>query len=152
MSSLADDFRELADDIRSIPGNDFELYEYRCYLVRKTWTGENPGDGDQVTELVPLTCGNGSNPKVRFANQRDIALGNMSLGEVAIGPVTPAYGTGGVDRRWFDGYGIEPGTTQIIRIVAPNSDDSSDYKVNYTNMDRALRVVIRATNLMISGE
>ena len=152
MASLADDFRELADDIRSIPGNDFGLYEYRCFLIRKTWTGEKPGDGDEIETLVPLTVGDGANPKVRFANQRDVAIGNMSLGEITIGPVTPFYGTGGVDRQWFDGYGVPIGVGQRIRVIAPNSDDSSDYKVNYTNMDRALRVTIRATNLMISGE
>lgn len=151
MPSAADDFRELADDIRSIPA-DFGLREYAVYLVRKAWTGENPGDGDEVEQLIPLTVGNGAFPKVRFANQRDVALGNMSLGEITIGPLTPLYGSGGIERRYFDGYQLEIGEGQRIRVVAPNADDSSDYKVNYTNMDRALRLTIRATNLMISGQ
>lgn len=148
--AAVDRFRRLADKCRAIPAA-FGLREYRVYLVRKTWTGERPGDGDEIETLTQLTVGNGQNPKVKFANQRDVALGNMSLGEISIGPLTPRYGTGGVDRLYFDGYGLDIGVGQRLRVVAPNADDSSDYKVNYTNMDRALQLTIRATNLMISG-
>jgi hypothetical protein len=152
MASEADYFRELADDIRSIPGSDFGLREYRCFLVRKTWSGDKPGDGDEFAGLTPLTVGNGQNPKVKFPNQRDVALGLMSLGEILIGPLTPKYGTGGTDRQLFDGSQIKPKVGQVIRVYAPDEGDSSDYKINYVNIDAALRITLKCTNLTASGE
>lgn len=145
-----DDFRELADDIRSIPG-EFGLREYRCFLVTKEWSGEHPGDGDEVEKLVPLTVGGGQNPKVRFPSQRDVALNLMSLGTIIIGPLTPAYGAGGTNRALFDGSLITVGVGQYIRVYAPDDGDSSDYKVNYVNVDRALRITLQCTNVTVSG-
>jgi hypothetical protein len=155
MPSAADEFRELANDIRSIPG-EFGLREYQCFLVRKTWTGARPGDGDEVEKLIPLVVGGGQNPRVRFPTQRDIALGNMSIGEILIGPLTPQYvdpggGTGGTARVRFDGSELVIGQGQFVRVYAPDEGDSSDYKVNYVNVDRALRVTLKCTNVTASG-
>jgi hypothetical protein len=150
--SAVNEWRELADDIRSIPGSDdFGLRENACFLVTKKWTGERPGDGDEETTLTPLTVG-GQNPKIKFPNQRDVALGLMSLGEVMIGPLTPAFPGGGTNRAYFDGSLLSPAEGLVIRIVPPDGGDSSDYKVNYTNTDSALRVMIKCTNVTMSGE
>lgn len=160
MSSLANDFRELADDIRSIP-DEFGLREYRCFLVRKPWTGAHPGDGDEEPTITPLTVGNGANPKVRFPNQKECALGNMASGTMMFGPLTPAYGTGGTDRASLDGSQLQPGVGQVIRVYEPDAvlpvgktpgGDSTDYEVVRRNVDRALRITLQCSPVTKTGE
>jgi hypothetical protein len=155
MSTIANDFRELADDIRSIPG-EFGLREYRSFLVRKPWTGTHPGDGDEMPEIIPLTVGNGANPKVRFPSQKEVALGMMASGTMMFGPLTPAYGTGGTDRASLDGSQLEPGVGQIIRVYEPDAvvpgGDSTDYEVVRRNVDHALRITLQCSPVTKTGE
>lgn len=139
--SLADEFRQIADECRSIP-NEFGLREHAVTLVRNYWTGGRPGDGDEVSSDTPITVSGGANPKVRFPSQREIALGLMSEGQVTIGPFTPEYGVGGIDRTLFDGSQLSTGDGLFLRLTGPQHPEGVLYRIKNCNVDQALRVTL----------
>jgi hypothetical protein len=90
-STFRDGLRALADSIRGIPG-EYGLNEHAAELLLESWSGEQPGQGLPTTHVVPLTVG-GKNPKIRWLNQKEIAVSGLPVGTVEIGPGGLTCGT-----------------------------------------------------------
>lgn len=131
-------YRRIADKARAIPGK-FGLREHSVSIVKTSWTGGRTGYGDKIVEETPLLV-NGQNPKVRFPNQRDVALGLMSFGTITIGPLTPNYGAGGIDRDLVASQELESSGTLLLRVTGPQHPNGAQYRIQTVNVDRALRV------------
>ena len=138
----ATSFRRLADTCRRIP-SAFGLREHTVALVVTQTTGSLPWSDEGGRETVtPITVYGGASPKVSFPTQREISLGMMSEGSVTVGPFTPDYGTGGVDRDLFTGSQLSTGDGYAIRITGPQHPKGCSYRVKNCNVDHALRVTL----------
>lgn len=142
--SKADRFRRIADRCRSIPGRSFGLREHSVTIVYSTWTGGTLGEGEQETTEIQVTSPGGHNPKVKFPSQREIALGLMSEGQVVIGPVTPFYGPGGMDRDLLNGSQMSANESLHLRITGPQCPDGVLYRLKNVDTDQAIHVMITA--------
>jgi hypothetical protein len=139
--SAADEFRAIADECRAIPA-EFGLREHTASIVTTVWSGAQPGDGDETEFLAPITVAGGAPPKVRFPSQKEIALGFYAAGQVVIGPFTPSYGTGGVDRNSFNGSTLQTYDGLQIRVTGPQCPKGALYRVDNSNVDHALHVTL----------
>ena len=139
--ATADKWRRIADKIRKVPST-FGLREHTVSLVRSQWTSGELGVGEELTTETPITVYGGAPPKIRFPSQREIALGLMSLGELTIGPFTPDYGPGGIDRGLFNGDGLTRGDGQHIKVTGPQHPEGALYRIKNCNVDHALRIVL----------
>jgi hypothetical protein len=145
-NEIRNGFRKLADSIRSIPA-DFGLREHSATLVWHDFSGDSLGEGLEVQTAHPILV-NGANPKVRFPSQKEIALGLMSKGQCTVGPFTPEYDTGGIDRDLLNGS-IMPsgapmpvGSLLLVKVQGPQCPDGILHRIANCNVDRALRVTL----------
>jgi hypothetical protein len=142
MTHRADRFRRIADRCRGIPGQ-LGLREHAVFLVQSSWDGASLGDGNETTVSTPIHVGRGQNPKVRFPSQREVALGLMGMGDLEIGPFTPKFGGGGVDRSTLNGSLLAPGDGLHVRVIGPQMPaPGSLFRIKNVNVDRALRVTM----------
>jgi hypothetical protein len=151
--ALIDDLRVVVDDCRGILG-ELGFREHSATIVKTIWSGGRTGAGDKFEEEYPLYCGNQQNPKIKFPNQRDIALGLMSLGIITIGPLTPEFTrydttTGGILRDIIALTEAERSDTVHILVTGPQHPNGAKYRIKNLNADRALRVMITA--VVVSG-
>lgn len=131
-----DRYRKIADRCRAIPGRH-GLREHTIVLVHSKWSGASIGDGEETSTEYEILC-NGQPPKVRFPDQREIALGQMSEGSLVIGPFTPDFGSGGIDRSLFDGSRVAAGETLLVRVTGPQAPNGTLYRIRNPNVDHAL--------------
>lgn len=141
-STFRDGLRALADSVRGIAG-EFGLNEHSAELLLESWSGEQPGQGTVTTQAIPLTVGS-KNPKIRWLNQKEIAVSGMPVGTVEIGPLTPQCRTGGIDLRDVLGTALAQGETRLIRITGPRVPDGPRFAVSSIAADRAYRLTIQA--------
>lgn len=140
--SFADEFRQIADECRAIP-NEFGLREHTVDVIVTQTSGGVPwADESGQQTITPITVYGGAPPKVRFPTQREISLGMMSEGSVTVGPFTPDYGVGGIDRELFTGSQLETGDGYAVRITGPQHPNGCMYRVKNSNVDRALQVTL----------
>jgi len=139
--SLADEFREIANECRAIPA-EFGLYEHSVSIIQSRWSSGIFGEGIEEKTETPITVYGGANPKVHFPSQREIALGLMSLGEATIGPFTPDYGTGGISRSMLDGDELLNNDGFLVKIVGPQCSTGALYRIKNKNVDHALRITL----------
>lgn len=139
--ATADKWRRIADKHRALPAR-FGLREHSIELVVTRWTGGMPGDGERRVTTTPITVHGGAAPKVRFPSQQEIAQGLLSMGDLKIGPFTPDYGTGGIDRATFDGSELSEGSGVTIRVTGPQHPKGAIYRIKNSNVDRALRITL----------
>ncbi len=137
--SAADKYRAIADKHRNLPAQ-YGLREHSVSLIFTTTTSGRPWEGDETLTELPITHPGGGNPKVRFPTQRELTLGLMSIGTVNVGPITPDYGLGGLDRSLFDGTQLEVGVGMQIKITGPQHPNGCLYRIKNSNVDRALRI------------
>jgi hypothetical protein len=137
----ADKWRRVADKFRALP-DAFGLREHTVQLEVSQYSGELPGDGDKYSRYTPITVGNGSPPKVRFPSQKEVALGLFASGSVVIGPFTPDFGSGGFSRPNIDGSLLDTYVGMKILVTGPQCPNGMHYRVNNSNVDRALRIVL----------
>lgn len=146
MSSPADYFRALADSIRSIPA-DFGLREHSATLTWHDFSGQSLGSGAECAVGYPILV-NGANPKVRFPSQKEVALGLMSKGSCTVGPFTPQFLDGGINRallngsRMANGGALPNGTELFVKVVGPQCPDGILYRIENNNVDHAIRVTL----------
>ncbi len=147
--ATADRFRRIADRHRALPGR-LGLREHSVTLVKTSWSGGRVGVGTRSEESTPLLVnghpmiGPGVNPKVQFPNQRDVALGLVSLGTITIGPITPDYGTGGTERnRLAELLREEPDSLHLL-VTGPQHPNGAMYRIQNIDSDKALHFRIIA--------
>lgn len=141
MTTPADRYRRIADRCRGLPAQH-GLREHSVFLVESSWSGAALGEGEVTETSTPVLVGGKYPPKVRYPNQREIALGLMSEGSVVIGPFTPVHGSRGFDRSKLDGSQLDVGEALHVRIVGPQAPSGTKYRIKNCNVDRALRVTL----------
>lgn len=137
----ANSLRRIADRVRAIPGK-MGLREHSATLVKTSWTGGRTGEGDKIVEELPLLINGTENPKIKFPNQRDVALGLMPLGTITVGPLTPEFPGGGILRNFVASQQLERSDTLHVLVTGPQHPNGCLYRIETVNVDKALRVTI----------
>ncbi len=135
--TFRDQMNRLADRVRGVP----QALDERTTSVTVrtvTWLGGRRGvDGGSVYSDLVLT----PRPKVREVSQRDIAssAGRYTVGDVKVGPITPAYPGGGYTVAQLDPtlttnglevvYVLDGGVTGEYARVSVGTDRSHSYFV-----------------------
>ena len=140
--ALADKWRRIADKHRALPAK-FGLREYTVKVLNIGYTGTNPGDGQLYDTETPITVSGGYPPKVRFPSQQEIALGMAGLGDCFIGPFTPSYGDGGVERSLLDSLQSDDYTMLQFWVQGPNFPNGVSMRIKKRQVDSALRIVLQ---------
>jgi hypothetical protein len=140
--ALADKWRRIADKYRALPAK-FGLREYTVKVLNIGYTGANPGDGTLYDTETAITVGGGYPPKVRFPSQQEIALNMAGLGDCFVGPFTPNYGTGGVDRSLLDSLMSDDYTMLQFWVQGPNFPNGVAMRIKKRQVDSALRIVLQ---------
>lgn len=109
--ALAQKLLPLADRLRALPGR-FGLRPYTVTIRLRLWNGERPGLGSYsdfdtpIVNTVTLPFGKKQSqpPKVEQLSAKDvIASGGLYTDrDFRVGPMTPSYGPGGVNRDIID--------------------------------------------------
>jgi hypothetical protein len=152
MSELVNDLRAVVDACRGIMG-ELGFREHSVTLRKTSWTGGRTGDGDKIIEDFPLYVGVAQNPKVRFPNQKDLALGLMSKGTITIGPLTPQFTqpdgitTSGVVRDLVAMAALERSDTMQLLVTGPQCPRGVLYRIENVNVDKPLRIIITAVSV-----
>lgn len=141
--AFADDFLPTLASIRAIPGQ-FGLRPHRVYLVVSSTSGTYPGDGQRDDILTELVEGDSQPPKVRWPKDEDVAMGLVPKGQATIGPITPAFSTGGTDLSDLSGVDLLAGDVRLLRITGPSHPDGADYRIVSVKADRAMHYMITA--------
>jgi hypothetical protein len=140
--AFADDILPTLTAIRAIPGQ-FGLRPHAVSLVYATSSGDHTGDGDVLDEDTPITEADSQPPKVRWLKDEEITVGNLASGSVEIGPITPAFSTGGTDLTTITGQ-LDRGMTRFLRITGPKHPDGALYEITQVKADRSLNYKIQA--------
>ncbi len=112
--SFRDDFRLIADDLRSLAGPDnFDIRVVKLTILQRSWNGgrrfAQGGFIDTVWADLP------QNYRSRHVNSREVSEsgGTYELGDVKFGPITP---------QWDVGTGPTGGWS--IQSLHPSADDN----------------------------
>lgn len=139
--------------VRGIAGR-FEFRMARVWVVRKVWSGEFAGEGEQVEDATEITEGGGHPPGVKQIDDRRLALLNLPAGSLEVGPITPKFETetesGGTDISLLipkDGISSE---MHFARIETPTG--SADYQIVDVRMLRPLAYSMTVRPLSNSTE
>jgi hypothetical protein len=143
MANAADYVREIADSCRSIPA-DFGLREHSVSVRITTWSGCEIGVGGSTYVDTPILVNGVANPKVAMPSQRDIVLGLMGKGDITVGPFTPAFPEGGVDRSVFTD-GVERSQEMHFIVTGPAFPEGVLFRKVNANVDKALRITLTLT-------
>ncbi|HTJ17823.1 MAG TPA: hypothetical protein VL494_13680 [Steroidobacteraceae bacterium] len=141
-ASRRDRYRRIANRVRAIPGKH-GLREHSVEVVIATTSGARTGDGTR-SENAHQILESGYPPKVRWLNNQDLALGQLPIGTVDIGPITPIHSSGGTAIALADGSTLAIGDVEIIRIFGPQHPNGADYRKISMQVDHALHWMIRA--------
>lgn len=125
-------------------GLDPEFRPHRVELVRRHWDDGATGDGDDFETTLRLVEANSQNPKVRWLDEKIVALADMPKGTVEIGPLTPEFQGGGTNLAELQGLNLERGDERYVRITGPQHPNGALYRIIKVTCDRPLRHVIHA--------
>lgn len=131
-------YRAIADKARKIP-YDHGLRNDRVYLIGGSWTGLYTGEGVETQTSTELTVYGGVPPKVRQLNSEQLALGNLPLGSLKVGPITPPYPGGGFDLTAL-GAALTTGQTFEIKVVRQSGEFT--YVLDSIEQDHALHYML----------
>lgn len=138
--SFADDLKELAYEIRAIPG-ELGMRPYSAAILLGTWSGTNTGRGDTINECLPLLEANGQNPKIRQLTDEEIALGGLGKGSIRIGPITPAFAGGGTSISTLQPC-VAAGQTVHVILTGPEYPNGAKFAVKSVGSDHALHYTL----------
>lgn len=131
-----DDIRELAFELRALPGEEFEIRPYTVEVVTRTWSGDYPGEGLSAITTTPITEAHGQPPKVRVVNDEQRALGNFPKGSLRVGPITPDFPGGGTSIETLNPSGLNPGESFYYVITGPDYPDGARFLVTEAKADK----------------
>lgn len=137
---------ELLPDVyeaRAIAG-ELGFRPHTVAIVVVSTPGLHTGDGTRTEVVTPITEANGQPPRVRWLKDEDLALGQLPLGTVEVGPITPAFAGGGTETDLLTGADLSVGEVRLLRITGPNHPNGADYTIRSVTADRPLRRVITA--------
>jgi hypothetical protein len=140
--TLADDLMQVVFDGRGIAGS-LGFRPYRVYIVAESYTGQHTGEGGGNIDETEIVEGSNQPPKVRWLKDEEIAVGNLAGGTIEIGPITPAFSSGGTDLSGLLDD-LERGSECFVRIVGPKHPNGAKYRLTERRMERALRYMLRA--------
>lgn len=131
--------------IRAIPGS-MGLRPHRCFVVVRTWTGSDVGEGtysDSETELLESD----QPPHVRTLSGEEIAVNQLPSDTLQIGNMTPTHsgGAGGTDLDLFEST-LAANQERWIKLVGPNSDERR-MRIVEVGKDSALHYTLRIAPL-----
>lgn len=142
-----DEIRQLAYELRAIPGREFEIRPYTVSVTIRSWTGDVPGEGSTTVTTTPITEADGQPPKVRFLNDEQIALGGLSKGSIEVGPITPDFPGGGTTWATLSGGGADPGESFYYVLTGPEFPNGARFLFAGGKTDRAFRYMVTLTPL-----
>jgi hypothetical protein len=141
--TLRDALLPTINAVRAIPGQ-LGLRPHAVAIIQTISSGAHTGDGARSETETAITESGGQPPKVRWLNDEQLALGNLPKGTVLVGPITPAFSSGGTDLATIQGTALLQGDTLHVKITGPKHPNGALYRVTKINADRALRYMITA--------
>jgi hypothetical protein len=138
--SFASDLYPVLACARAIAG-DLGLRPYRVFIVTRSSSGTYAGSGAVTNSEIEVTE-NGQPPRVRFANDEQLALGRLEAGDVTIGPITPTTDSGGTDLSVI-APDVAAQQSLYIRLLAPDGV-STYYRVSEISTENSFRYTITA--------
>jgi hypothetical protein len=144
MTTLKDELLPLVDDVRAIAG-ELGFRPYEVYVRVETHAGPRPGYGPRTVTDTRLLVG-GQNPKVREIRSKDVIAGTTESTDAVyeIGPVTPAFGGGGVSLDTLAPPKTSTPTTIYYVIKGPGMPATGLLcQRTEDDVDRPLRAVVR---------
>lgn len=146
--SLADDLKELAHDVRAIPG-ELGIRPHTVSLLERDWDGTYSGDGDRTDVSTEITE-SGQPPKVRWLTDEELALAGLAKGEIEIGPITADHDA--ISRiADFRGDDMDAGEAHYLIITGPKHPSGAKYRITRITAERAIHYLIRARPVDLSS-
>jgi len=142
--TLASGLKGLAYSVRGIAGA-LGVRPHAVSILKRSWSGSQPGDGTQTDVERMIHEGGGQPPKVRWLTEEQLTVGNLEAGTVEIGPITPSFRGGGTDLSFLDGSQLEAKEARYLRITGPMHPKGAIYKVIKLTADHALHYTITAS-------
>ncbi len=137
--TLRDELLDIVYEARGIAG-ELGFREHSVSLVVASTSGTHTGDGSRTETVTALTNGDGQPPRVKWLKDEEIALGQLPVGTVEVGPLTPTF----TSLDLLNGTDMTTGQVRLLRITGPNHPNGADYTIKGVSADRALRYMIRA--------
>jgi hypothetical protein len=122
--TIREDFLPVVDWGRGLLDAAFGLRRYDVVMVVTTWSGALPGDGTASPAVeTPIVVAGSRRPKVEQLTQRDIVAsgGLYQEQDLRVGPLTPAFTSGGLDVTAFDPAAVGPSTEVLFRLTGPGT-------------------------------
>jgi len=142
--ALADDLLPVAYELRAIAGQE-GFRPHSATLITTMESGTHTGDGGDNEIRTPLLEANEQNPRIRWLDDEEIAVGGYpGKGVVEIGAITPLFAGGGTDLEILTGADMQRRDRMYIEIVGPKHPKGQRYVVLDVQAERPLRYVIRA--------
>jgi len=141
-AQMRDRYRRIAHRHRSIPGAH-GLREHSLSVRLATSDGTHAGDGGITGDWTDITESGGTSPRVRWANDEQIALGQLERGTAIVGPITPSFSGGGTLLATLTGADAIAKQALQFRITGPRHPDGAIYALLDSNEERALHYKIR---------
>lgn len=142
---MRDRYRAIAWRYRSLPGVH-GLRQHTVEVGISSWSGTNTGEGTESITWTAITESGGLPPKVRWATDEEVALGQFPSGGAEVGPITPTFplvGAGGTDHDVLTGEDAVTGEIFKIRITGPRHPDGAIYRMAQVHEDQALHYTLR---------
>jgi hypothetical protein len=136
-------FRALLYQARGIAGT-YGLRQHTVAVMSGAWDGTYTGRGTETATSVAITEGGGQPPKVTWAKDEDIALGQLGEGDAIIGPITPYFGSGGTLITQI-APAVAAGQTVHVVITGDKHPSGAKYRIKDIDMSSALHWTIRCT-------
>lgn len=129
--------RKLAYKVRAIPGK-IGIRVYSVEVQVTTSAGAELGQGAHTVVTSAITEADGQPPRVRWLDNREIALGGYEDGTVEVGPITPDFPGGGT---LVSTLRPNPPVNTTVRVVLKGPDypaTGGRFRVRNVRHDKAL--------------
>lgn len=143
MATLAEELLPVVHDARAIAG-ELGFRPHTVALVVVTSSGTHTGDGTRTETVTAITEAGGQPPRVRWLKDEELALGQLAVGSIEVGAITPSFAGGGTDLALLTGADMTTGQVRLLRITGPNHPSGADYCITSISADRTLRYMIQA--------
>lgn len=137
-----DRWRGIVHKYRSLPGA-LGLRPHTVSVRIASSAGTHTGDGAITGDWTDIVEAGGHAPKVRWATDEQIALGQLEKGTAIVGPVTPEFSAGGTPLDLLSGDDAAATDLLQFRITGPRHPDGATYALVDAQCERALHYTLR---------
>lgn len=143
--TIADTCKQLAYDIRAIPGQ-FGIRPYTVAVINSTLAGTAGLTGTITGVTTAITEANGQPPKVRFLDDEERALSDVGKGTIEVGPITPnnSAGTGTLLSALNNSSGAELSHLHFL-VTGPEFPNGRRFRLVGQKTDRAIHFKVTLT-------